>query len=108
MLTSAPYLTLRRHQAVKSKIAYATDTWSTKQMIFTFAADKGFFIDDEWDLCELLIDFKVLQDDEHKGQEAAKSFVASGAKRGGLDKMSVTLDAFTIPVYVHFDLRYLF
>ncbi|CDO77912.1 hypothetical protein BN946_scf184727.g1, partial [Trametes cinnabarina] len=73
---------------VKSKIAYSTDTWSTRQMVFTFAGTLAHFIDDDWKLVERLVDFYHVQDDEHKGQEGAKAFVASASKRGGLDKMS--------------------
>lgn len=57
-------------------------------MIFSFAASKASFINDNWELVERLIDFNVLDDDEHKGQEAAKAFVRSASKRGGLNKIS--------------------
>ena len=57
-------------------------------MIFTFAATLGNFIDDDWNLVERLVDFYHLEDDEHKGQQAAKAFVRSTAGRGALDKIS--------------------
>ncbi|KAI1797442.1 hypothetical protein LXA43DRAFT_847010, partial [Ganoderma leucocontextum] len=48
-------------------IAYSTDTWTTRQMVFTFAGTLAHFIDDDWNLVETLIDFYHLQDDDHKG-----------------------------------------
>ena len=78
----------RHIQAVKSKIAFATDTWTTKQLIFTYSAIPGSFINDDWDLEEVLIDFNVLEDDEHRGQEAGKAFISSASKRSALDKIS--------------------
>lgn len=75
-------------QAVKSKIAYSTDTWTTSQMVYTFAGTIASFIDDDWQLIERLIDFRHLLDDEHEGVNAAKAFMDSGSKRGSLNKMS--------------------
>ncbi|TFY70017.1 hypothetical protein EVJ58_g118 [Rhodofomes roseus] len=74
--------------AVKSKIAYSTDTWSTPQMMFTFAGTLAHFINDDWELVERLIDFKHLDIDEHKGVHAAKAFVKSASQRGGLNKIT--------------------
>ncbi|TFY51128.1 hypothetical protein EVJ58_g10725 [Rhodofomes roseus] len=67
--------------AVKSRIAYSTDTWTTKQMVYTFAGTIACFIDDDWQLVERLIDFRHLLDDEHEGVNAAKAFMESGSKR---------------------------
>lgn len=58
-----------------------------KQMIFTFAGTIASFIDDDWRLVERLVDFHHLNSNEHKGQHAAKAFVKSTAKRGGLPKI---------------------
>ncbi|TFY58846.1 hypothetical protein EVJ58_g6152 [Rhodofomes roseus] len=46
--------------AVKSKIAYSTDTWTTAQMMYTFAGTIASFIDDDWQLIERLVDFRHL------------------------------------------------
>lgn len=46
------------------------------------------FINDEWELEEVLIAFDILEDDEHCGQQAAKAFARSAANCGALDKMS--------------------
>ncbi|TFY61097.1 hypothetical protein EVJ58_g4726 [Rhodofomes roseus] len=77
--------------AVKSKIAYSTDTWSTPQMMFTFAGTLAHFINDDWELVERLVDFKHLDIDEHKGVHAAKAFVKSASQRGGLNKISTLI-----------------
>ena len=42
-------------------------------MVFTFAGTIANFIDDDWNLIERLVDFHHLEDDEHKGQYAAKA-----------------------------------
>ncbi|THU83217.1 hypothetical protein K435DRAFT_620156, partial [Dendrothele bispora CBS 962.96] len=54
-------------KSVKSKIAYATDTWTTKQMVYTFACTIASFIDDDWNIIEQVVDFKPLDDKEHEG-----------------------------------------
>ncbi|TBU37033.1 hypothetical protein BD309DRAFT_974788 [Dichomitus squalens] len=59
-------------------------------MVFTFAGTLAHFIDDDWNLIERLVDFYHIQDDEHKGEQAAQVFVKSGAKRGGLNKICTT------------------
>lgn len=59
-------------------------------MIFTFAGTIAHFIDDDWNLVERLIDFYHLENNEHSGQHAAKAFVRSASKRGGLNKISTT------------------
>ena len=43
---------VREFAAVKSKIAYATDTWTTPQMVYTFACSIGCFINDDWEIIE--------------------------------------------------------
>jgi hypothetical protein len=73
---------------VKSKIAYAEDTWTTKQMVYTFACTIGCFIDDDWNLIERVLDFQPLDDKEHKGIYAGLSFVNGAAARGGLKQIS--------------------
>ena len=90
------------HQNVKSKIAYATDTWTTKQMVYTFACTVASFIDDEWDLIECVIDFKPLEDKEHEGYLGGMVFINGACQRGGLDKMSViylSLKLFHLPCH---------
>lgn len=52
---------------MKSKIAYSTDNWTTKQMVFTFAGTMASFINDEWEICERLVDFHHIEDKEHEG-----------------------------------------
>ena len=76
-------------QAVQSKIAYATDTWTTRQMVHTFACTIGYFIDSDWKLIEHVLDFKVLEDKEHEGLYAGQAFVEGLRKRGRLNKISL-------------------
>jgi hypothetical protein len=78
-------------QNVKSKIAYATDTWTMKQMVHTFACTIGCFIDEDWRLVEHVLDFKVLEDKDHEGLYAGRAFVDGLRKRGGLNKISLQL-----------------
>lgn len=66
-------------------------------MIYTYSAITGSFINDDWELEEILIDFNVLEDDEHRGQEAGKAFVASTSKRSALDKISIFYNSFCPP-----------
>lgn len=73
---------------MKSKIAYSTDNWTTKQMVFTFAGTMASFINDEWEICERLVDFHHIEDKEHEGIYAAKAFIKTAASRGGLHKIS--------------------
>ena len=42
-------------QAIKSKIAYATDTWTTPQMVYTFAYTIGCFINEDWEIIECVV-----------------------------------------------------
>ena len=72
-------------QVVKSKIAYATDTWTTPQMVYTFACTIGCFINDDWEIIEHVIDFKLLEDRENQGLYGSKPFT-----NGSLDKISFT------------------
>ncbi|CDO78267.1 hypothetical protein BN946_scf184558.g1, partial [Trametes cinnabarina] len=71
---------VREFTRVKSKIAYSTDTWTTRQMVFTFAGTLAHFIDDDWTLIERLVDFYHIQ--EHQGREGARAFVKSAAEEG--------------------------
>ncbi|KAF7794098.1 hypothetical protein EIP86_005228 [Pleurotus ostreatoroseus] len=73
---------------IKSRIAYSTNTWSTRQMVFTFAGTIASFVNKDWELIERLVSFQHLDDNDHKGEYAAKVFVNGAAKREGLDKMS--------------------
>ncbi|KAF4611808.1 hypothetical protein D9613_004630 [Agrocybe pediades] len=66
---------VKQFAAVKSKIAFATDTWTTKQMVYTFACTVASFIDDDWKLIEHVIDFQPLQDKQHEGFYAGLAFV---------------------------------
>ncbi|KAF8228390.1 hypothetical protein L208DRAFT_1291603, partial [Tricholoma matsutake] len=78
---------------VKSKIAYSTDTWTTPQMVYTFARTIGCFINDDWELIERVIDFKPLGEKEHQGLYGGKAFVDVMREIGGFDKICFALVA---------------
>jgi hypothetical protein len=77
------------YQSIKSKIAYVTDTWTNRQMIYTFACTIASFIDDNWNLIEQVIDFKLLESKEHEGYYTVQAFIQSAHKIGSLNKMSI-------------------
>ncbi|KAJ3513785.1 hypothetical protein NLJ89_g2755 [Agrocybe chaxingu] len=60
--------------SIKSKIAYATDTWTTRQMVFSFAGTIAQYINDDWELVERIVDFKPLEDKEHEGEHGGLAF----------------------------------
>ena len=74
-------------QETKSRIAYTTDTWTTKQMIYTFSCTAAFYINDDWELVEHIVDFKPLEVKEHEGIHAGYAFCAGARQRGGLSKI---------------------
>lgn len=63
------------------------DTWTTWQMVYTFACTIGSFVNDDWELIQHVVDFAPLQDKEHEGLYAGKASVDSVCKCGGLDKI---------------------
>ncbi|PPR07539.1 hypothetical protein CVT24_007136, partial [Panaeolus cyanescens] len=71
---------------VSSKISFATDTWTTKQMIYSFACSIAYFISENWELSERVIDFKPLESKEHEGVHAARSFVHIQSILSALDE----------------------
>jgi hypothetical protein len=82
------HLTYAFSQSIKSKIAYATDTWTNRQMIYTFAGTIASFVDEEWNLVERVIDFRPLEDKEHEAFHAARSFISGAREMGSLNMMS--------------------
>jgi hypothetical protein len=58
-------------------------------MVFTFAGTIASFIDEDWQLIEQMVTFYHIQDKDHEGEWAAKAFIKTAAKRGGLDKISI-------------------
>ncbi|KAG2115105.1 uncharacterized protein F5147DRAFT_769565 [Suillus discolor] len=86
---------------VKSKISYSTDNWKTKQMVFTFAGTIASFINDDWELCEHLIDFHHIKDKEHKGIHAAKAFIQTAVIHGGLKKIICLNNASSCDTFTH-------
>jgi hypothetical protein len=56
-------------------MAYATDTWTNRQMIYTFACTISSFIDDDWNLIERVIGFKPLESKEDERYYAVRAFI---------------------------------
>lgn len=54
-------------QQVKFRILYSTDTWTMKLMVYNFICTVVFFIDNNWNLTERVIDFRPLDGKSHKG-----------------------------------------
>ncbi|KAK7001674.1 hypothetical protein R3P38DRAFT_3368049 [Favolaschia claudopus] len=78
---------------IKSKIAVATDTWSTRAMTFTFAGVIGSWITSEWELVERVLDFHPIEDKEHEGEYAALGLAKRLNELKALEKLiSVSLD----------------
>ncbi|KAF5326856.1 hypothetical protein D9619_005142 [Psilocybe cf. subviscida] len=84
------------------KISYSTDTWTVKQMTYSFACSGASFINNNWDLICHIIDFKPLEDKEHGGVLGRLAFVNGAQKRGGLDKMSTVSVSWSVitPAYL--------
>lgn len=55
-------------------------------MTHSYSGIVAFFIDDNWKLVQRMVDFKVLDENDHQGAYAAISFVHSASSRGGLNK----------------------
>ena len=55
-------------------------------MVYTFAGTVGCFINDDWELIEHVIDFKLLGEKEHQGLYGGKAFV-NAMSDIGLDKI---------------------
>jgi hypothetical protein len=85
---SFPLLFLICVQAVKSRISFSSDTWTTPQMMYTFVGTLASFIDKDWEMVELLVGFKPLTKDEHKGERAAHAFIKTTADVSALRKIS--------------------
>lgn len=56
-------------------------------MMYSFAGTLASFVNDEWDLVELVVDFAALDAEDHSGAQSAKKFAESAAKRGALIKI---------------------
>ena len=57
-------------------------------MVYTFACTIGSFINEDWELIERVVNFKVLEDKEHEGIHGGKAFVESTCKIRSFDKIS--------------------
>lgn len=60
-------------------------------MVFSFSGIFAHFIDKDWTLRQILVDFNHLENDEHTGIGSAVRFAQTVHSKGGLDKMSTFL-----------------
>ena len=84
-------------QNVKSKIAYASDTWTNHQMVYTFACTVVLFIDVDSSLTQRIqryfkkskywLAFKPLGEEKNEGLFGGRVLIHGAKQRGGLDKM---------------------
>ena len=58
-------------QSNKSKIAIVSDLWTSKNSVYAFAGVVAFWIDDNWDLRECVLDLLPLSGD-HSGKASGK------------------------------------
>lgn len=57
-------------------------------MVHSFACVLGSFIDDDWNIIERVVNFKVLEDKEHEGLHGGKAFADSACGIGCFNKIS--------------------
>src|ERR1700742_3562222 len=55
-------------------------------MTHSYSGVIAFFIDDDWNLVQRMVDFKIMAIKDHQGAYSTISFVKSAAARGGLNK----------------------
>lgn len=69
------------------KLTSATDTWTTRQMVYTFAYTIGSFINEDWELITYVVDFMPLGDKQHQGIYVGKAFLDGTWERGAFNKI---------------------
>lgn len=69
-----------------SRIAVASDSWTSKSSVYAFLAPVGFWISDDWKLEELVLDFIPLNGD-HSGKHSGKVLFQSLRARGVTKKI---------------------
>lgn len=74
-------------QSNSSKIAIASDLWTSKNSVFAFAGVVAFWIDDNWNLQEYVIELLPLSGD-HSGKASGKLIFKALRKRGIDTKLS--------------------
>ena len=65
-------------------------------MVYTFACSIRCFINNDWEIIEHMIDFKPLEDKDHKGLYGSKAFADGACKIGGFDKISLHVTLVTV------------
>ena len=75
-------------QAVKSKIAHATDTWTLPGMMFAFASTIATWIDNDRNLIEHVVGFSQVDHHEHTGSGSARVLFEAMQNIGSASKIS--------------------
>ena len=76
-------------QKNKSKIAIASDLWTSKNSVYAFAGVVGYWIDEDWDLNECVLELLPLSGD-HSGKASRKLIHKSLQERAIETKLSTS------------------
>jgi hypothetical protein len=52
----------------------------TRQMVYTFACTIASFINEDWELIQHVVDFKLLEDKEHEGVQGGFALMNGATK----------------------------
>lgn len=74
-------------QSNSSKIAIASDLWTSKNSVYAFAGVVAFWIDDNWELRECVLELLPLSGD-HSGKASGKLIFKALRQRGIESKLS--------------------
>jgi hypothetical protein len=74
-------------QSNSSKIAIASDLWTSKNSVYAFAGTVAFWIDDDWNLNECVLELLPLSGD-HSGKASGKLIFKALRRRGIETKLS--------------------
>jgi hypothetical protein len=74
-------------QSNSSKIAIASDLWTSKNSVYAFAGTVAFWIDDDWNLNECVLELLPLSGD-HSGKASGKLIFKALRHRGIEMKLS--------------------
>ena len=76
------------NQSNSSKIAIASDLWTSKNSVYAFAGTVAFWINDNWELRETVLELLPLSGD-HSGKASGKLIFKALQRRGIETKLSV-------------------
>jgi hypothetical protein len=82
-----------------SKIAIASDLWTSKNSVHVFAGTVAFWIDDNWNLRETALELLLLSGD-HSGK-ASEKLIFKALKRRGIERKLSTYMQATCHCHIH-------